>query len=399
MQGARLICNGVRASIRIAGVLWLAGLAGLCVAASGAGAYVYWANGEAGTIGRATNDGSRVEPNFISGISGPVSLAVTDSHIYWASGGAAHEIGRASISGGSVEPGFIPLTYEVNAVAINEAHLYWSAGNNSLVGRSDLEGSNVEPEFISGVDAPCGLAFDSGHIYWASGTLTPGHIGRAGLSGTPVDNGFVTVSPVGVLCGVAVSSSSVYWEDNGLGGGTNIGRASLNNPGSPDVSFIGAALGPCGLTIHESKLYWANSGTSTIARANTDGTAVEYEWIHTGAAPKRICGVAVDDLAPPPSPSPSPPGGGGSDLVPPQTKITKGPGKKLAHGKAKFSFASSEAGSSFQCKLDRKKTASCRSPKTYSGLKPGRHTLSVWATDGAGNKDQSPAKRSFRVPG
>jgi hypothetical protein len=322
---------------------------------------------------------------------------VTDSHIYWASGGPSHEIGRASISGGSVEPAFIPLTYEVGAVAINETHLYWSAGTNNMVGRSDLEGSNVKPDFISGLAAPCGLAFDSGHIYWASGTFTPGHIGRAGLSGTPVENEFVTVSPVGILCGVAVTSSSVYWDDNGLGGGTNIGRASLSNPGSPDVSFIGAALGPCGLTIHESKLYWANSGTATIARANTDGTAVEYEWIHTGAAPKTICGIAVDSLAPSPTPLPGPPGGG-SDTTPPQTRIVKGPGKKLANGKAKFSFTSSEAGSSFECKFDGKKTTRCRSPKTYSGLKPGHHTLSIWATDAAGNKDQSPAKRSFRVP-
>jgi hypothetical protein len=77
---------------------------------------------------------------------------------------------------------------------------------------------------------------------------------------------------------------------------------------------------------------------------------------------------------------------------------SQGPGKKLANGKAKFSFTSSEAGSSFECKLDGKKTTRCRSPKTYSGLKPGHHTLSIWATDAAGNKDQSPAKRSFRVP-
>ena len=87
---------------------------------------------------------------------------------------------------------------------------------------------------------------------------------------------------------------------------------------------------------------------------------------------QTICGIAVDSLAPPPPP---PPPAAAADTTPPQTKIAKGPGKKLAKGKAKFSFSSSEPGSSFACKLDKKKPAPCRSPKTYSGLKPGRHTF------------------------
>lgn len=79
-------------------------------------------------------------------------------------------------------------------------------------------------------------------------------------------------------------------------------------------------------------------------------------------------------------------------------KISKGPGNGLAKGKAKFSFRSSEAGSRFQCKLDRGKVRSCRSPKRYSSLRPGRHTFRVWAIDASGNKAAKPAKRSFRVP-
>jgi hypothetical protein len=118
-------------------------------------------------------------------------------------------------------------------------------------------------------------------------------------------------------------------------------------------------------------------------------------------------GVAVRDqgafeLQPPSTPESGGSGGGGggppADTTPPQTKIAKGPGKKLAQGKAKFVFRSSEAGSTFACKLDKRKARPCRSPKKYSGLKPGRHTFKVWATDGAGNKDPTPAKRSFRVP-
>jgi hypothetical protein len=118
-------------------------------------------------------------------------------------------------------------------------------------------------------------------------------------------------------------------------------------------------------------------------------------------------GVAIRDQGAfeyqPPAP-PGPGGGGsggggrGSDTTPPQTKIAKGPGAKLAQGKARFSFRSSEPGSTFVCKLDKRKTRPCRSPKTYAALKPGRHVLKVWAIDKAGNKDPTPAKKRFRVP-
>ncbi len=110
-------------------------------------------------------------------------------------------------------------------------------------------------------------------------------------------------------------------------------------------------------------------------------------------------GVAVADQGafeyqPPAKPG----GGGGGDGQAPQTKILKGPGVALAKGKAKFRFSSSEAGSPFECKLDRRKVARCKPPKKYSHLKPGKHSFKVWAIDAAGNKDQTPAKRRFRVP-
>src|SRR5207253_2743417 len=91
-------------------------------------------------------------------------------------------------------------------------------------------------------------------------------------------------------------------------------------------------------------------------------------------------------------------GGGGRDDKAPETKLGKGPGKALALGKAKFRFRSTEPGSTFACKLDKRKAKPCRSPKTYSALEPGRHVFKVWATDKAGNKDPTPAKKRFRVP-
>lgn len=89
-------------------------------------------------------------------------------------------------------------------------------------------------------------------------------------------------------------------------------------------------------------------------------------------------------------------GGGAKDKTPPDTKIVKGPPKN--HKTAvKFKFTATEAGSKFQCKLDRKPFKPCSSPKKYKKLKPGKHVFKVRAIDRAGNMDPTPAKRKFTV--
>ena len=85
------------------------------------------------------------------------------------------------------------------------------------------------------------------------------------------------------------------------------------------------------------------------------------------------------------------------DKTPPKTKIKSGPKGHTNSSKAKFKFSSSEGGSKFFCKLDAKAWGSCKSPRTYKHLKPGKHTFKVRARDNAGNLDQSPAKRSWHV--
>jgi CSLREA domain-containing protein len=89
--------------------------------------------------------------------------------------------------------------------------------------------------------------------------------------------------------------------------------------------------------------------------------------------------------------------GTGVDTDEPQTIITKAPKRKSHRTKAKFRFRSDEAGSTFKCKLDRKRFKRCSSPKIYRHLKPGKHTFKVKATDPAGNTDSSPAKKKFTV--
>jgi hypothetical protein len=108
---------------------------------------------------------------------------------------------------------------------------------------------------------------------------------------------------------------------------------------------------------------------ATDAAGNTDATPASRSWTIT-----------------------TPP-----DTTAPDTTITSGPADPSLQASASFSFTSSEAGSTFQCRLDSGAWSSCTSPKAYSGLALGAHRFDVRATDAAGNTDATPATRSWTV--
>jgi hypothetical protein len=90
------------------------------------------------------------------------------------------------------------------------------------------------------------------------------------------------------------------------------------------------------------------------------------------------------------------------DTVAPESTITSGPSETTNQTAPTFEFTSSEAESTFECRLDGPSTTTgtfvaCASPRTVGPLMPGEYTFSVRATDAAGNTDATPATRSFAV--
>jgi len=87
-----------------------------------------------------------------------------------------------------------------------------------------------------------------------------------------------------------------------------------------------------------------------------------------------------------------------TDTAAPNTTISKQVLKRLPPIFV-FRFHSSEAGSSFRCRLDEHRLARCGSSRRFgSKLAPGRHVLRVVAVDSAGNEDPTPAIARFRMP-
>ena len=102
----------------------------------------------------------------------------------------------------------------------------------------------------------------------------------------------------------------------------------------------------------------------------------------------RLAGDALVHGRPPAPPT---------DTTAPDTTITSGPTGTTNDATPAFAFTSSEADSTFECRVDSAAWASCTSPWTTSALSDGAHSVAVRATDAAGNTDATPATRSFTV--
>ncbi len=129
-------------------------------------------------------------------------------------------------------------------------------------------------------------------------------------------------------------------------------------------------------------------GCETVYEA--DPNSFQPPGTPTGPAPPVV----------PPSPAPQPAKRKARDRRPPRTLLLHRPPPTIATRarwrKVAFAFKSSESGSTFRCRLDRKPARPCRSPRSYR-LRPGRHLFSVFAIDRAGNRDRSPALVRVRV--
>jgi hypothetical protein len=139
---------------------------------------------------------------------------------------------------------------------------------------------------------------------------------------------------------------------------------------------------------------------TTASRVGTfdaiNGTVLPGKHYAADYLSDRVRLVVTSDT-PPPTSSPSPTGDGTTDGTPPRTVVGKSPGKRTRRRTAKFTFTSSEAGSTFRCKLDAQKLTKCRSPMVYKHLKPGKHSFTIEAIDPAGNVDPTPAKKRWTV--
>jgi Ca2+-binding RTX toxin-like protein len=226
--------------------------------------------------------------------------------------------------------------------------------------------------------------------------LDAGLVGRFGAVGDPG-------------CGSEAADSLVSVEDLE---GSNAADALFGDPGpnqllghkGPDEYFAGAGADSilansgdsdpvidCGADLDSAVL---DIPTATYA----DATPVGCESVRQGTV--EDFRTVTELPIPPPPVLPPPPVPPPVDRRAPGTRLTGHPAKLLTtaghHRRVVFRFASSEAGSRFRCKLDRRPYRGCVSPRAYD-VALGRHAVRILAIDAAGNADPTPALFRFAV--
>ena len=271
-------CGWRRAAL--AAVVWAGVWASVPAAPALATPHVFWANGNAGTIGELNSNGSGVNQSFITDGPGVGGVAVYGRRVYWTNG-ISGTIGVANLDGTDVNPGLITGAVKPLGVAVIGQHIYWTNFVPGTIGEANLDGSGVNQNFIMGADAQ-GLAVDGQHIYWASGL---GAIGEANLDGTAVNPNFIKLDVAPFY--VAVDGRHIYWIDQNR----NVGEANLDGSGVNE-SFINLApVGiPAGIATDGQHIYWTDAFNFTIGSANVDGSGVDDNLVSGAHQP---FGIAV----------------------------------------------------------------------------------------------------------
>jgi hypothetical protein len=275
-----------------------------------------------------------------------------------------------------------PISYTVtyaddnfNSSSLSLANITLNA-TGTATGNMTLSGSGttwtVTINSIDG-DGTLGISIAGGTARDASGNLAPASGPSASFA---VDNTPPSVSislPSTAATGSGPVTYTVTYADPHFDLSTlSAGDITLNKTGTANGSVSVGSLGS-----ERTITIGSITGSGTLGISIAAGTAVDL----------------AGNLAPASGPSST----FNVDPTPPDTSITANPANPINATGASFSFTSTKAGSSFQCRLDGGAYAACTSPASYSGLAQGSHTFSVQATDGVGNTDPTPASFSWLI--
>jgi hypothetical protein len=293
-----------------------------------------------------------------------------------------HELGHnlSLMHGGNDGVGCKPnylsvMNYSRQTTGLITAQLDYS---DAVLPTLDENGLN---EFL-GVQGPSGaqVVFGPGvHIGGSTGSIDWN--GKNGTEG----NVAVDVNNVGNQCDPSPGQSLVGWDD-----WANLALAFQATADFSDGVHSTLPLQEPEVAAEDLSSY--DDDQDGIPNIQDECPGENGSAVNSGCPAKESTATTAQQAPPPPGVSRS------AAIGPPRTLLSKVTVKRK-QGRARFAFGgeSDSAGLAFECKLDRGRFKPCRSPKSYSGLKPGRHVFRARAVDSSGQVDQTPVVKPFRI--
>ena len=135
---------------------------------------------------------------------------------------------------------------------------------------------------------------------------------------------------------------------------------SADEPATFNCRIDSAPFGPC-----------TTAGTYQVSSPLPEGDhAFEVRATDQAGNTSTARRTFTVDLTPPPAP---------------KVTIVGARNGTVGSGTVKLSISDSEAGVSYRCSIDGGPATGCGSSPVFTGVKKGKHTISVWAVDAAGN--------------
>ncbi len=312
---------------------------------------------------------SEAGATFQCRLDGGAYAACTSPHAYAGLAGGTHTFEvRAIDAAGNVDPGAAQHTWAIDL----------TAPDTSIVAAPDsptIETTATFTFIATEAAATFECRLDGGAF--AACTSPQTYPGLAATSHT------FQVRAIDVVGNIDGSPASRTWTIDGA---------------PPDTTIN---LSPPALTNQTSALFgFASSESGSTFQCAVDGGAFA-----ACTSPRSVTGLsagahtfAVRAIDPVGNVDPTPASHGWTvDTAAPDTTITATPANPTAQTSASFAFTATEAGSTFQCRLDGQPFAACTAPRAYTGLGAGSHTFDVRAVDPAGNVDASPASYTWAI--
>uniref|UniRef100_UPI004048B1EF Vgb family protein n=1 Tax=Orrella sp. TaxID=1921583 RepID=UPI004048B1EF len=222
------------------------------------------------TIGAYTTSGAVVNASLVSGLSGPLGIAVSGSNIYVADN-ANGTIGAYTTSGAVVNANLVSGLRNPYGIAVSGSNIYVTEVFNGTIGAYTTSGAVVNASLVSGLQGPFGIAVSGSNIYvtdYANGTIgaytTSGAVVNANLVSGLSSPYFLSLEDVtDIVTGTSVDLNSIGVTANPvLSGGTLVllsgdnsntafsvtSASSIQSPTSGSATLSGVFSGVGGLT-------------------------------------------------------------------------------------------------------------------------------------------------------